>query len=158
MHHDTWTSYPVVFLPKAMEYLSFEGRVNLRNPKHIFCLLEDYGTDPNDIPDEPLYIYFGRWVSQCAVCSFISVSIYKWVITITHECYLPQWLLTFFGCQSHFDLPELFPLVKLIMRPMSLWVFPSPLCISQVPGWEALFNLMIKISLYLILSYELYVP
>uniref|UniRef100_A0A8C8J631 tRNA (guanine(10)-N(2))-methyltransferase TRMT11 n=1 Tax=Oncorhynchus tshawytscha TaxID=74940 RepID=A0A8C8J631_ONCTS len=48
----------------AMEYLSFEGRVNLRNPKHIFCLLEDYGTDPNDIPDEPLYIYFGRWIAD----------------------------------------------------------------------------------------------
>ncbi|XP_029509406.1 tRNA (guanine(10)-N2)-methyltransferase homolog isoform X2 [Oncorhynchus nerka] len=48
----------------AMEYLTFEGRVNLRNPKHIFCLLEDYGTDPNDIPDEPLYIYFGRWIAD----------------------------------------------------------------------------------------------
>uniref|UniRef100_A0A4W5LCK6 tRNA (guanine(10)-N(2))-methyltransferase TRMT11 n=1 Tax=Hucho hucho TaxID=62062 RepID=A0A4W5LCK6_9TELE len=48
----------------AMEYLSFEGRVNLKNPKHIFCLLEDYGTDPNNIPDEPLYIYFGRWIAD----------------------------------------------------------------------------------------------
>ncbi|KAG7270741.1 hypothetical protein CRUP_010574 [Coryphaenoides rupestris] len=48
----------------AMEYLAFDGRVNLTSPQHTFCLLEDYGTDPNNIPDEPLYIYFGRWIAD----------------------------------------------------------------------------------------------
>lgn len=45
-----------------MDYLPFEGNVSLKNPQHIFCLLEDYGTDPNNIPEHPNYIYFGRWV------------------------------------------------------------------------------------------------
>uniref|UniRef100_A0A7N6A6Z0 tRNA (guanine(10)-N(2))-methyltransferase TRMT11 n=1 Tax=Anabas testudineus TaxID=64144 RepID=A0A7N6A6Z0_ANATE len=48
----------------AMEYLQFEGTVNLKNPQHIFCLLEDYGTDPNNIPEHPDYIYFGRWIAD----------------------------------------------------------------------------------------------
>ncbi|KAM6968171.1 tRNA (guanine(10)-N(2))-methyltransferase TRMT11 [Aplochiton taeniatus] len=48
----------------ALEYLPFEGRVSLKSPDHVFCLLEDYGTDPNSIPEEPLYIYFGRWIAD----------------------------------------------------------------------------------------------
>ncbi|XP_061806423.1 tRNA (guanine(10)-N2)-methyltransferase homolog isoform X2 [Nerophis lumbriciformis] len=47
-----------------MEYLPFEGVVSLKNPQHIFCLLEDYGTDPNNIPEHPDYIYFGRWIAD----------------------------------------------------------------------------------------------
>lgn len=52
-----WFSY------QALEYLPFEGTVSLKNPQHVFCLLEDYGSDPNNIPEHPDYIYFGRWVS-----------------------------------------------------------------------------------------------
>ncbi|KAL3981089.1 neurobeachin-like protein 1/2 [Sarotherodon galilaeus] len=48
----------------ALEYLPFEGTVSLKNPQHIFCLLEDYGTDPNNIPEHPSYIYFGRWIAD----------------------------------------------------------------------------------------------
>uniref|UniRef100_A0AAX7T675 tRNA (guanine(10)-N(2))-methyltransferase n=1 Tax=Astatotilapia calliptera TaxID=8154 RepID=A0AAX7T675_ASTCA len=48
----------------ALEYLPFEGTVSLKNPQHIFCLLEDYGTDPNNIPEDPNYIYFGRWIAD----------------------------------------------------------------------------------------------
>ncbi|XP_032415225.1 tRNA (guanine(10)-N(2))-methyltransferase TRMT11 isoform X2 [Xiphophorus hellerii] len=48
----------------AMDYLPFEGNVSLKNPQHIFCLLEDYGTDPNNIPEYPNYIYFGRWIAD----------------------------------------------------------------------------------------------
>ncbi|KAM4581593.1 tRNA (guanine(10)-N(2))-methyltransferase TRMT11 isoform 2-T2 [Odontesthes bonariensis] len=47
-----------------MEYLPFEGTVSLKSPQHIFCLLEDYGTDPNNIPEHPNYIYFGRWIAD----------------------------------------------------------------------------------------------
>ncbi|XP_054477877.1 tRNA (guanine(10)-N2)-methyltransferase homolog [Anoplopoma fimbria] len=47
-----------------MEYLPFQGAVSLKSPQHIFCLLEDYGTDPNDIPEHPNYIYFGRWIAD----------------------------------------------------------------------------------------------
>ncbi|XP_061115117.1 tRNA (guanine(10)-N2)-methyltransferase homolog isoform X1 [Conger conger] len=48
----------------AMEFLPFQGKVNLKNPDHIFCLMEDYGTDPNNIPEEPFYVYFGRWIAD----------------------------------------------------------------------------------------------
>ncbi|XP_033836816.1 tRNA (guanine(10)-N2)-methyltransferase homolog [Periophthalmus magnuspinnatus] len=47
-----------------MEYLPFEGTVSLKNPQHIFSLLEDYGTDPNNIPEVPNYVYFGRWIAD----------------------------------------------------------------------------------------------
>ncbi|KAM6910681.1 tRNA (guanine(10)-N(2))-methyltransferase TRMT11 [Xenentodon cancila] len=48
----------------ALEYLPFEGAVSLTNPQHVFCLFEDYGTDPNSIPEDPNYIYFGRWIAD----------------------------------------------------------------------------------------------
>ncbi|MBN3305748.1 TRM11 methyltransferase, partial [Amia calva] len=48
----------------ALEFLPFQGKVNLKNPDHVFCLLEDYGSDPNCIPDEPFRIFFGRWVAD----------------------------------------------------------------------------------------------
>ncbi|KAG7469916.1 hypothetical protein MATL_G00133890 [Megalops atlanticus] len=48
----------------ALEFLPFQGKVNLKNPDHVFCLLEDYGTDPNNIPDEPFHVYFGRWIAD----------------------------------------------------------------------------------------------
>uniref|UniRef100_A0A3P8VNX0 tRNA (guanine(10)-N(2))-methyltransferase TRMT11 n=1 Tax=Cynoglossus semilaevis TaxID=244447 RepID=A0A3P8VNX0_CYNSE len=48
----------------ALEYIPFEGTVSLKSPQHVFCLLEDYGTDPNDIPENPYYIYFGRWIAD----------------------------------------------------------------------------------------------
>ncbi|XP_072316802.1 tRNA (guanine(10)-N2)-methyltransferase homolog [Eucyclogobius newberryi] len=47
-----------------MDYLPFEGTVNLKSPQHVFCLLEDYGTNPNNIPDHPDYVYFGRWIAD----------------------------------------------------------------------------------------------
>ncbi|XP_028327486.1 tRNA (guanine(10)-N(2))-methyltransferase TRMT11 [Gouania willdenowi] len=48
----------------ALEFLPFEGSVSLKSPEHIFCLLEDYGTDPNNIPEHPDYMYFGRWIAD----------------------------------------------------------------------------------------------
>uniref|UniRef100_A0AAR2IHD8 tRNA (guanine(10)-N(2))-methyltransferase TRMT11 n=1 Tax=Pygocentrus nattereri TaxID=42514 RepID=A0AAR2IHD8_PYGNA len=48
----------------ALGFLPFKGKVSLKDPDHIFCLLEDYGLDPNDIPEEPFHIYFGRWVAD----------------------------------------------------------------------------------------------
>ncbi|XP_018612480.1 tRNA (guanine(10)-N(2))-methyltransferase TRMT11 [Scleropages formosus] len=48
----------------TLEFLPFQGKVSLKNPDHIFFLLEDYGSDPNNIPDEPLHVYFGRWIAD----------------------------------------------------------------------------------------------
>lgn len=38
--------------------------MNLKKPQHVFSVLEDYGLDPNRIPENPHNIYFGRWVSK----------------------------------------------------------------------------------------------
>ncbi|XP_021248746.1 tRNA (guanine(10)-N2)-methyltransferase homolog isoform X1 [Numida meleagris] len=48
----------------ALEFLPFNGRVNLKNPEHIFWILEDYGMDPNNVPEEPFDLYFGRWIAD----------------------------------------------------------------------------------------------
>ncbi|KAM9852732.1 tRNA (guanine(10)-N(2))-methyltransferase TRMT11 [Aulostomus maculatus] len=48
----------------ALEYLPFEGVVNLNSPQHVFSLIEDYGTNPNNIPEHPDNIYFGRWIAD----------------------------------------------------------------------------------------------
>ncbi|XP_027972842.1 tRNA (guanine(10)-N2)-methyltransferase homolog isoform X5 [Eumetopias jubatus] len=48
----------------ALAFLPFEGKVNLKKPQHIFSILEDYGLDPNCIPENPHNIYFGRWIAD----------------------------------------------------------------------------------------------
>ncbi|XP_055390930.1 tRNA (guanine(10)-N2)-methyltransferase homolog isoform X6 [Bubalus kerabau] len=48
----------------ALEFLPFEGKVNLKKPQHVFSILEDYGLDPNHIPENPHNIYFGRWIAD----------------------------------------------------------------------------------------------
>ncbi|VTJ61492.1 Hypothetical predicted protein [Marmota monax] len=55
-------NYPVEKM--ALEFLPFEGKVNLKKPQHIFSILEDYGLDPNCIPENPYNIYFGRWIAD----------------------------------------------------------------------------------------------
>uniref|UniRef100_A0A6I8ND68 tRNA (guanine(10)-N(2))-methyltransferase TRMT11 n=1 Tax=Ornithorhynchus anatinus TaxID=9258 RepID=A0A6I8ND68_ORNAN len=47
-----------------LEFLPFEGKVNLKKPQHVFCILEDYGLDPNTAPERPFNIYFGRWIAD----------------------------------------------------------------------------------------------
>lgn len=69
---------------QALEYLPFEGTVSLKNPQHIFCLLEDYGTDPNNIPEHPNYIYFGRWVRCVSLLVVLSrgALICSWTLVV----------------------------------------------------------------------------
>ena len=73
-----------VFSHQAMEYLPFEGTVSLKSPQHIFCLLEDYGTDPNNIPEHPNYIYFGRWVR------FIRLFVYTFFLIFLLEAFVQK--------------------------------------------------------------------
>lgn len=56
------TNFPLLI--QALEFLPFGGKVNLKKPEHVFWILEDYGMDPNNIPEDPLHLYFGRWVSN----------------------------------------------------------------------------------------------
>lgn len=68
---------------QALEYLPFKGTVSLKSPQHIFCLLEDYGTDPNDIPEHPYHIYFGRWVRGVWLkAKVVHWSVMKWLLNV----------------------------------------------------------------------------
>ncbi|XP_015279318.1 PREDICTED: tRNA (guanine(10)-N2)-methyltransferase homolog isoform X2 [Gekko japonicus] len=48
----------------SLAFLPFKGKVNLKKPDHVFWFVEDYGTDPNNIPKQPLHLYFGRWIAN----------------------------------------------------------------------------------------------
>ncbi|XP_076456427.1 tRNA (guanine(10)-N(2))-methyltransferase TRMT11-like isoform X2 [Babylonia areolata] len=42
----------------------FEGSINLKTPEHSFHLLEYYGHEGTKPPDEPFWLYFGRWIAD----------------------------------------------------------------------------------------------
>ncbi|KAL8586578.1 hypothetical protein ACOMHN_053931 [Nucella lapillus] len=42
----------------------FKGSINLKCPEHSFHLLEYYGHEGTKPPDQPLWLYFGRWVAD----------------------------------------------------------------------------------------------
>ncbi|KAK7442095.1 hypothetical protein BaRGS_00040537 [Batillaria attramentaria] len=44
--------------------LKFDGKVNLKQPDHSFHLLEYYGHEGTRPPDQPYWLYFGRWVAD----------------------------------------------------------------------------------------------
>ena len=50
--------------PQRLSYLPLAGKVNLSNPDHEFHLLEDYGDNPNEAPQEPKRIFLGRLISH----------------------------------------------------------------------------------------------
>lgn len=54
----------VTFVWQSFSYLPVEGPVSLTNPDVKLYLLEYYGLDPNNIPEEPYQMFFGRWVSH----------------------------------------------------------------------------------------------
>lgn len=47
---------------ESMDYLPFQGEVNLKTPDVHFYYIEDYGLDPNSAGEVPENIFFGRWV------------------------------------------------------------------------------------------------
>ncbi|XP_043272305.1 tRNA (guanine(10)-N2)-methyltransferase homolog isoform X2 [Venturia canescens] len=49
---------------ETFSYLPLEGRINLRNPDTTLFYIEHYGLDPNNIPDTPEELFFGRWVTD----------------------------------------------------------------------------------------------
>ncbi|XP_078665562.1 tRNA (guanine(10)-N(2))-methyltransferase TRMT11-like [Branchiostoma floridae x Branchiostoma belcheri] len=48
----------------ALDFLPFQGRVDLKNAEHTFYILEDYGDDPTKTPEEPYRTFFGRWIGD----------------------------------------------------------------------------------------------
>lgn len=49
---------------EGFHYLPLEGQVKLNNPDVTLSYIEFYGTDPNNVPDKPYDVFFGRWVAD----------------------------------------------------------------------------------------------
>lgn len=43
-------------------FLPMEGPVNLENPNIVYQITEFYGINPNEAPEEPLEVFFGRLI------------------------------------------------------------------------------------------------
>ncbi|RVE44309.1 hypothetical protein evm_011033 [Chilo suppressalis] len=49
---------------ETFSYLPLKGPVKLKNPDVTLSYLEFYGVDPNNVPNEPYEVFFGRWVAD----------------------------------------------------------------------------------------------
>ncbi|XP_048007128.1 LOW QUALITY PROTEIN: tRNA (guanine(10)-N2)-methyltransferase homolog [Leguminivora glycinivorella] len=49
---------------EKFDYLAFEGPVKLKKPDTVLSYIEFYGLEPNNVPDEPEDLFFGRWVAD----------------------------------------------------------------------------------------------
>lgn len=49
---------------EEFSYLPLEGPVRLKNPDVTLAYLEFYGVDPNNVPEEPYDVFFGKWVAN----------------------------------------------------------------------------------------------
>ncbi|CAH2040165.1 unnamed protein product, partial [Iphiclides podalirius] len=47
---------------ETFSYLPLEGPVKLKNPDIILSYFEFYGVDPNNVPEKPYDVFFGRWI------------------------------------------------------------------------------------------------
>jgi len=48
---------------QRLSFLPFKGRVNLSKPENTFYLMEDYGSDHNNVASEPDRVFFCCLVS-----------------------------------------------------------------------------------------------
>ncbi|XP_046834823.1 tRNA (guanine(10)-N2)-methyltransferase homolog isoform X1 [Vespa crabro] len=49
---------------ESFSYLPLQGPVKLKNPDTTLYYIEFYGLDPNEIPDKPYELFFGRWIAD----------------------------------------------------------------------------------------------
>ncbi|XP_026330319.1 tRNA (guanine(10)-N2)-methyltransferase homolog isoform X2 [Hyposmocoma kahamanoa] len=49
---------------EKFSYLPLEGPVKLKNPDVTLSYLEFYGIDPNNVPEKPYDLFFGKWVAD----------------------------------------------------------------------------------------------
>lgn len=47
---------------ETLSYLPFNGDVLLKNSDFEYYYIEFYGLDPNNVPEQPDHILFGKWV------------------------------------------------------------------------------------------------
>lgn len=51
-----------IFQRLMEDVFEFEGKVDLKNAKHIYHIIEYYGHHGSTPSEEPVDIYFGKWV------------------------------------------------------------------------------------------------
>ncbi|KAJ8675779.1 hypothetical protein QAD02_011565 [Eretmocerus hayati] len=49
---------------EMFNYLPLTGSVNLKNPDTTLFYIEYYGLESNAVPDDPLDLFFGRWIAD----------------------------------------------------------------------------------------------
>ncbi|RWS10314.1 hypothetical protein B4U79_11872 [Dinothrombium tinctorium] len=49
---------------ERLSFLNFKGVIDLKNPDNLFYLIEYNGIDPNNIPEKPYALFFGRWIAD----------------------------------------------------------------------------------------------
>ncbi|ETE65965.1 tRNA guanosine-2'-O-methyltransferase TRM11-like protein, partial [Ophiophagus hannah] len=49
---------------QRIDFLPFKGRVDLNNPDHTFWFLEDHGIYLGNSTEQPISLYFGRWIAN----------------------------------------------------------------------------------------------
>jgi len=50
----------------------FDGKVDLKKPQHVYHIIEFYGNHGSIPPDEPMHVYFGKWVNMCMILHELS--------------------------------------------------------------------------------------
>lgn len=66
-------------------YLPIKGDVNLKNPEVNWWYIEYYGLDNMNVPEEPMDIVFGKWVS------WVGVSFSVPLIKLKKKLFLYSW-------------------------------------------------------------------
>ena len=90
------------FCLQKLDFLPFEGNVYLSNPDHLYLLIEDYGSDKNNVPRDPNAMYFGRWVSVLFVF-FLEPTYQK------EKLVIPHWPVEISGHEQYPALCSLYP-------------------------------------------------
>ncbi|CRK87994.1 CLUMA_CG001780, isoform A [Clunio marinus] len=49
---------------ESLDYIDYKGKIDLKNPENNFIYFEYWGLDPTNVPEEPVEIIFGRWISD----------------------------------------------------------------------------------------------
>ncbi|XP_045485099.1 tRNA (guanine(10)-N2)-methyltransferase homolog isoform X2 [Pieris rapae] len=55
---------PSELLDAKFSYLPLEGAVNLNKPDVTLSYIEFYGVDPNNVPQQPCDLFFGKWIAD----------------------------------------------------------------------------------------------
>lgn len=64
---------------ESVAYIPVLGDVSLKNPEIEWYYIEYYGLDTVNVPEQPEYVIFGKWVSEIEQYSQFNI---KWTIRV----------------------------------------------------------------------------